>query len=78
MIKIRPDGAELFLRMDVRTDRHDVANNILSQFYEIAYKSQYSNTKHEIHKLFKLEQRRVRTTIPHDRLKRGLSPTKQQ
>ena len=32
MIKIRPGGAELFLWMDVRTDRYDDANSSLSQF----------------------------------------------
>jgi hypothetical protein len=40
MTKIRPVGAQLFLRMDVLADRRDAANSRLSKFCERAYKRQ--------------------------------------
>jgi hypothetical protein len=35
-MKIRPVGAELFMRTDGRIDRHDEANSRVSQFCERA------------------------------------------
>ena len=50
-MKIHPVGVELF-RVDGRTDRHDEANSLFSQFCDIAYNEVWDKMPFCIHHLY--------------------------
>jgi len=66
-MKIRPVGAKFF-RANGRTDRHDEANNHISQFLESAWRVLQGNRLEGVHRLY-VVQGRVHCALFSERLR---------